>query len=64
VSVAGLDLAAEGQRGDLAAEGLADGVGDHVLVFLGGDAGEVGDGCVVAEYGGGALEADQLAELG
>ena len=47
-----------------AAEGFAQGAGDDVLVFLGGDPGQVGGGGVLAERGGGAGVADQLAELG
>jgi hypothetical protein len=61
---AGSDLAAEGEGVDGAAEGPAEGGGYHVLVFFGGDAGQVGRGGVLAERGGGALVADQLAELG
>jgi hypothetical protein len=60
----GLDLAAEGEGGDGAAEDPGDGVDDGVAVFLGGDAGEVGDGGVQAQDGGDPLEGDQLAELG
>jgi hypothetical protein len=60
----GLDLAAEGERGDGAQVGGADGLGDHVPVLLGGDAQQVGDGGVRAQLGGGALEGEQFAELG
>src|ERR1022692_3234464 len=60
----GSDLAAECEGGDRAAEGFAQGGGYDVLVFFGGDSGEVGGGGVLAERGRGALVADQFAELG
>src|ERR1039457_6063324 len=61
----GLDLAAEGEGGDrLAGEGPGDGVGYQVAVFPGGDAGEVGDGGVLAEDGGDLGIGEQFAELG
>ena len=43
---------------------LGGGVGDGVAVFLGGDAGEVGDGGVGAQDAGDLAEGDQLAQLG
>ena len=60
----GSDLAAEGEGGDRAAEGFAQGGGYDVLVFFGGDSGEVGGGGVLAECRRSALVADQFAELG
>ena len=62
----GLELAAEGEGGDSpgAAEGLGEGGGYDVAVFLGADAGEVGDGGVLAEDAAATLVAEELAELG
>src|SRR6266700_2384426 len=40
---AGLDLAAEGERGDGLAEGLGEGGGDHVAVLGRGDPSQVGE---------------------
>jgi hypothetical protein len=45
----GLDLAAEGERGDGLAEGLRQGVGDHVAVLGGRDPGQVGQGGIQPE---------------
>ena len=59
--VRGSDLAAQGEGGDRAAEDAGDGIDHHVAVFLGGDPGQVGDGGVLAEDAGDALEGDQLA---
>ena len=60
----GLDLAAEGERGDRLAEGLGEGVGDHVAVLGGGDPGEVGQRGVQPEDSRDLGEGEQLAELG
>ena len=56
-------MAAEGQRGQGAAEYGGHHVEDDVAVFVGGDAGEVGGGGVEAEHGGDLAEGDQLAQL-
>src|SRR5271165_7103440 len=61
----GLELAAEGEGGGrLAAEGFSYGLGDRVAVLLGSDAGEVGDGGVLAEDGGDLGVGEQFAQLG
>jgi hypothetical protein len=62
---AGLDLAAEGEGGDRrAAEGFGYRLGYGVGVFPGGDAGQVGDGGVLAEDAGDLREGEQFAQLG
>jgi hypothetical protein len=61
---AGLDLAAEGERGDGLAEGLGEGFRDHVAVLGRGDPGEVGQRGVQPEDLRDLGEGEQLAELG